>query len=223
MEPPESDLSRSRDFWDSVWNKEENRDFWTHVDPEVTRLMASESPHQRPAVLDLGCGLGRNAIAFAQAGYCVTATDVSASAVSHLRQWAGRLGLTVQTHVCPFTADAFPPEMFDIVLSVNVIYHGLPADFARVVGNVRYWLRHRGLFYFTCPTLEDGEYGKGRQVARNTFELEPGHVHFCAGWDDLAPLLDGLRLVSCNKREHRWEREGVGQFSSRWQVLVEKP
>ena len=54
-------------FWEGVWSKEENRDFWTRVDPEVARLAATLSPQERPDVLDLGCGLGRNAIAFAQA------------------------------------------------------------------------------------------------------------------------------------------------------------
>ena len=210
-------------FWEGVWRKEENRDFWTKVDPEVVRLAAMVSPQERPDVLDLGCGLGRNAIAFAQAGHTVTAVDLSENAVAHLRARAEELGLTIRTQMARFSDDIFVPGSFDIVLAVNVLYHGLPTDFARAITHVHCWLRPQGLFYFTCPTLEDGQYGSGTEVAPHTFEFEPGHVHFNASWADLEPLLDSFCLVSGKKREHAWKKGGVRQVSSRWQVLVEKP
>ena len=216
-------LTDQKTFWEGVWSKDENRDFWTQVDPEVARLAATVSPQERPAVLDLGCGLGRNAIAFAQAGHTVTAVDVSENAIAHLRVRADELGLTICTQLACFSDDTFTPGSFDIVLAVNVLYHGLPTNFARAINHVLCWLRPHGLFYLTCPTLKDGEYGKGTEVAPHTFEFEPGHIHFNASWADLEPLLDGFRLVSRKKREHVWERDGVRRVSSRWQVLVEKP
>ena len=122
-----------------------------------------------------------------------------------------------------FADDVFDPETFDLVLAVNVIYHGLPADFARAVAHAHRWLRSNGLFYFTCPTLDDENYGSGVALDHNTFEFEPGHVHYHAMWEDLESLLTGFRLVSRKKRDHRWEEGGVDHLSSRWQVLVEKP
>jgi SAM-dependent methyltransferase len=223
MQTEGPDLSDPQRFWDSVWTGGADRDFWTQADPEVARLVAMGSPRDRPEVLDLGCGLGRHAVAFARAGYQVTAVDVSVKALAHVRRWAGELGLSIRTQAGHFAEERFPPEAFDWVLAVNVIYHGLPDDFARAIANTRTWLRSGGRLYFTCPTLEDGEYGRGRRVARHTFELEPGHVHFNAAWEDLAPLLDGLRMLYRKRRDHHWEQDAARQFSSRWQVLVEKP
>ena len=222
MQNTENEHVISRTFWDGVWSKDENREFWTRVAPEVVHLIESHPPGSHPDVLDLGCGLGRHAIAFAQAGYRVTATDLSPQAISHVEEWAKELGVQVRTQICRFTDDVFPPESFDIVLSINVIYHGHPDQFAQAIENVRRWLKPRGIFYFTCPSLEDDGYKNGNCIAPHTVELEPGHIHFCADWDELENLLGGLRVISRKKRGHHWEEDGVPQFSSRWQVLVEK-
>lgn len=216
------DPADQKAFWDQLWNSEENHDFWTRVSPEVVKLMSSITPRNHSDVLDLGCGLGRNAIAFAQAHYTVTAVDLSESAVNYVRASAQKLGLKILTKVSHFGDDIFEPESFDVVLAVNVLYHGLPTDFERAIANVRCWLRSQGLFYFTCPTLEDGEYGRGIEVAPHTFEFERGHIHFNADWTDIEALLDGICLVSREKKEREWERNAVRRFSSRWQILVQK-
>jgi len=79
------------------------------------------------------------------------------------------------------------------------------------------------VFYFTCPTRQDGDYGKGKELAPHTFELEPGHYHYCADGADLDALLVGFREVSRKRREHQWKKDGIPTFSSRWQVLVQRP
>ena len=219
----DSDTTGRQAFWDGMWSSDAEDPFWNQVDPEVAALAGSTSPQDRPDVLDLGCGLGRNAIAFARAGYRVTAVDFSEEGLGHLRARAAELGLTMRIQPGRFTDDAFEPETFDIVLAVNVIYHGTPADFARAVAHAHRWLRTGGQLYFTCPTLDDGDFGDGTAVAPNTFELEPGHIHYYASWDELEVLLADFRLVSRKQRDHTWDRKGVNFCSSRWQVLVEKP
>ena len=212
----------SSQFWDNLWGGDSDHDFWKQVDPEVARIIADESPELRPEVLDLGCGLGRHAIAFAGSRFRVTATDVSEVAVSHVRRWATDLGLEIQTRVCRFTDNAFPPDTFDFVLSENVIYHGHRDDIVRAVGNVCTWLRANGRFYFTCPTLDDGDYQTGERIAPQTVKIAEGHIHFCADWAELEDLLGGFRIVSRKRRDHQWDDEGTARFSSRWQVLAEK-
>ena len=213
----------SERFWDSVWDNDQNHDFWKQVDPEIVDLIQSQSPAHHPTVLDLGCGLGRNAVAFAQAGFDVMATDISSTATTHLQHWCEQLNLTIRTAVCDFTEDIFLPASFDIVISVNVLYHGYREQLVQGVQHVRRWLKPGGLFYFTCPTREDGEYGMGKVLAPHTFELEPGHQHYCADKIDLDDFLVGFEFLFRKRREHEWEKEGVPCFSSRWQVLVKKP
>lgn len=65
----------------------------------VTRL-ATESgtagaPGTRRRALDLACGVGRNALFLAEAGYAVDAVDISAAALAKGRAAAGARGLDV--------------------------------------------------------------------------------------------------------------------------------
>ncbi|MBI5091356.1 MAG: class I SAM-dependent methyltransferase [Candidatus Hydrogenedentes bacterium] len=212
--------------WESFWSLKRNHEWWTHAAPEIEEFVASQSAQIRPDVLDLGCGLGRHAILFAQAGFRVTAVDGSPAAIRRLREWADRLSLRVQTEVCDFLGGRMPPASFDIILSYNVIYHGRREKFAAAIDRVCALLRPGGLFYFTCPTRNDGKYGFGRELAPHTFECEksitPGDIHYFADEADLDELLSKFRLRERTKREGRWNNEGEDQFYSNWHVLAEK-
>jgi len=209
-------------FWDKFWGDGEDRVFWKEVAPEIVDLIESNSPERRPDVLDLGCGLGRNAIAFARAGFHVTGTDFSSNAVEHTEKWAEELGLKVRTKVCEFTENVFEDESFDIVVSVNVIYHGNREQLSEAVSNIKRWLRPGGIFYFTCPTPDDIK-DTDKQIAPYTVELGPGHVHCYASSDDLEQILDGLKMRPLKRKDHHWEKDGQPQFSSRWRIWAEKP
>ena len=83
--------NKQKTFWESIWNKDSKEGIWTHelwkeVSPEIVSLIQSQSPDERPDVLDLGCGLGRHTIN-------VTGVDLSLSAIIHARGWADELGL----------------------------------------------------------------------------------------------------------------------------------
>jgi SAM-dependent methyltransferase len=176
--------------------------------------------------LDLGCGLGRHAIAFASAGYTVTATDASESAINHLRAWADRLGLAIRTETCDMLEQPFPSGAFDIVLSYNVIYHGTRERFAKAIAVVRELLGPGGLFFFTCPTREDGKYGHGECVAEHTYaatkSITPGDIHYFADRTDLDELLAGFDVLSILKDEGYWDNKGEKQFFSNWLVLARR-
>ena len=105
-------------LWEEYWSDENHHDWWKRPAPEVLAFIKSQPPEQRPDVFDLGCGLGRHAIAFAGAGFHVTATDASETAIAHLNEWAKKLNLSIQTKICDILGDTFPAGSFDIVLSL---------------------------------------------------------------------------------------------------------
>ena len=139
-------------MWETYWSNQDNHDWWKTPAPEVLDLIRSISPSERPRVLDLGCGLGRHAIAFALAKFSTTATDASASAIQHVTDWARKLQLSIETRVCDLLDDSLPSKGFDVVLSYNVIYHGSRDQFAPAIQHVRNLLRENGIFFFTCPS-----------------------------------------------------------------------
>jgi predicted RNA methylase len=85
--------------------------------PEVLDFIRSISPIERPKVLDLGCGLGRHAIAFALAQFLITATDASATAVQHVVDWASSLHLSIEARVCDVLDDSLPNETNSYIIS----------------------------------------------------------------------------------------------------------
>jgi tellurite methyltransferase len=212
--------------WETYWNDQCNWDWWKKPAPEVLDLIRSLSPIERPKVLDLGCGLGRHAIAFALAQFSVTATDASATAIQHLNEWAHSLQLSIETHVCDVLAATLPSETYDVVLSYNVIYHGSREQFAQAIQQVRRLLRRQGIFFFTCPSRQDGKYGFGEMVAPHTYRctrsVTRGDTHYFADEEDLAGLLAGFRTLACWKSEGYWDNHGEQQFYSNRHIRAEK-
>jgi SAM-dependent methyltransferase len=214
-----------RSVWETYWGDTQHHEWWTCPAPEVVAFIASQSSQERPSALDLGCGLGRHAIAFAQAGFCVTAVDNSETAIAYLDAWVKGLGLSITTNVCDVLGAGLPENHFDIVLSYNVIYHGCREDFAAAIDRVHALLRQGGLFYFTCPTRADGKYGFGREVAPHTFLCEksitPGDIHYFADESDLDRLLSKFHLLARRESEGHWNNAGTEQFYSDWHVIAE--
>jgi tellurite methyltransferase len=212
--------------WETYWSNQDNHDWWKKPAPEVLDFIRSISPIEKAKVLDLGCGLGRHAIAFALAKFSTTATDASATAIQHVIDWARDLHLSIETRVCDVLDDSLPNETFDVVLSYNVIYHGSREQFARAIQRVHKLLKRDGLFFFTCPSRQDGKYGFGELVAPHTYRctksVTPGDIHYFADEEDLDELLDGFRSITRWKSEGYWDNNGEQQFYSNWHVRAEK-
>jgi SAM-dependent methyltransferase len=216
----------SNDPWDDYWKGDDDHAWWKTPAPEVEDFIRSQNPQERPNVLDLGCGLGRHAISFVRAGFSVTASDSSREAIAHLTNWARDLSLEVRTMVCDGIPEEFLEGSFDIVLAYNVIYHGTRDDFTEAIGNVYKALNQNGLFYFTCPTRDDGKYDIGEEVAPHTFKctksIIPGDIHYFPDESDLADLLSDFELVNRERIEGYWDNKGARQFYSNWHILAQK-
>ncbi|MGD9401824.1 MAG: class I SAM-dependent methyltransferase [bacterium] len=219
-------MKTGKDIWDEYWQGDGDRSWWRRPAPEVVEFIALQSPAERPDVLDLGCGFGRHAIAFAQAGFSVTACDRSDSAISQMSDWVRDLSLEIRVVVCDALSEKLPENAFDIVLAYNVIYHGYRHEFASAIDRVWHLLRPGGLFYLTCPSRDDGKYGFGKELAPHTFTCEksitPGDMHYFSDEADLDELLSRFVEVSREKKEGYWDNEGERQFYSNWHIIVRK-
>ena len=212
--------------WDSHWVEESKRSFWHEPDRAVINLKNSLDKSEIRDVLDLGCGIGRHALLFAESGFNVTAVDYSQKALNILKQKAIEKNLHIKTIEDSYSEDLFPEESFDLILAYNVIYHGNRDAFKDAIRLVYKWLRPGGLFFFTCPTRRDDKYGNGEEVAPNTYRplnsIHPGDIHYFTGEEDIADFLNDFNSFSQNVYEHYWDNKGNKQFSSHWQILANK-
>src|SRR5215471_2988963 len=160
------------EFWDQFYRRrlESGNDLdweglWT--EPFLVPLRQAGAR----TILELGCGTGNDAARLADAGYSVTAVDLSSEAVGRAR---ARYGSVARFVIADMTQRLpFPSGSFDAVMS-NVAMHMFPDAVTRaVLAEVGRVVRPGGLFLFHVNALGDRPLRARSLPAR---ELEPDYV-----------------------------------------------
>lgn len=110
----------SREYFDQV---EARRYF---VEPHIPRF--ADFPRWKgKRVLEIGCGIGTDTVAFARAGATVTAVDLSEESLALAAKRVAVYGLEDRVTLIPANAerlsDAVPAAPYDLVYSFGVIHH----------------------------------------------------------------------------------------------------
>jgi 2-polyprenyl-6-hydroxyphenyl methylase/3-demethylubiquinone-9 3-methyltransferase len=98
------------------------------------------------AVLDVGCGGGYLAEAFAKDGFQVTGLDPAARSIGAARRHAGEAGLEIQYEVGRGEALPFPDGAFDVVCCCDVLEH--VDDAGCVLREAARALKPGGVFFY---------------------------------------------------------------------------
>jgi tellurite methyltransferase len=109
----------------SPWAREYGRDPERYVFGTAPSDWAREiAPLVRPgdAVLDLGCGEGRDSVFFAELGATVTAVDLAADGLDKARRLARGRGVRVRWIEGAMT-EALPAGRFDLIFSCGTIHY----------------------------------------------------------------------------------------------------
>jgi ubiquinone/menaquinone biosynthesis C-methylase UbiE len=85
------------------------------------------------------------------------------------RRDAAARGLRISLRQADADALPFADESFDYALSRNVIFHGTMGDVGRRIAEIWRVLKPGGLYQGTMLSKRDGQFGRGRSVAPNTF------------------------------------------------------
>ena len=103
-------------------------------------------------VLDVGCGMGENAVLLASRGAVVTGIDVSPGSIAAARRLAERTPIARKPEfVCsPFETADLPLASFDVIWGDGVLHHVLH-DLEGVLRSVTRFARDGALFVFCEP------------------------------------------------------------------------
>jgi SAM-dependent methyltransferase len=218
----------------SPWEQQYRDDgrIWGEGPGELARIalgyLDSNLPHGIPlAVLDLGCGYGRDSIAYAQRPGCrILGIDQSETAIARAREAAGE---AVPSRVEFRCGDlrGFRGGPFDIVHLSNV-YQILPPPGRHSVREVMgYTLKPGGLLFLSTLSIRDPQqYGKGTPVEDEEHSfIEPArgiYVHFCTG-DELARDFHGFEIVQLREHEFTEARVGGDHHHISWILIARKP
>ncbi len=184
-----------------------NRDYYQHhadtffdgtVEVDMTPLYGRFLPllAEGAAILDAGCGSGRDALAFGNLGYSVTAFDASPAFVALAERHTG------QPVQCLRFQDITWQEQFDGIWACASLLHVPSAELPDVVDRLRKALQPGGILYASF------KYGSGEREhhGRRFTDLdEPGLVALL----ELVPGLEPVETWTTGDRR-------PGRESERW-------
>jgi SAM-dependent methyltransferase len=217
-------LDTAHELWDERWADDAGRAPWLDPEPRVLALMPALHASGPIAVLDLGAGVGRHALAHARAGDTVVAVDASPTGVAAIVEAARGHRLDVDARVGAFTAVPVADAAVDHVLAWNVLYHGDTEIAEQGLRECARVLRPGGTMQFTMLSTRHRAFGAGREVRPNTWvddrsASDKGHPHL---------YVDGVTLEAMLRRTGFELRSMVdvdqlptGSFH--WTVLTERP
>lgn len=209
-------------FWNAEWERADASSPWAL--PEPWAIDHASTLPQGSRILDLGAGIGRHALAFADAGHHVTALDAAEASTAAIAAAAFTRGLTVETVHAPMTDLPFETASFDHVLAWNVIYHGDESVVRRTLAEVARVLRPGGSFMATMLSARrlpvEKAKASGREISRNTWVFDgpgdKGHPHYFCTAPELLSLLWGFEIQTLFDRPH------TTPGSWHWHLLAER-
>jgi SAM-dependent methyltransferase len=173
-------------FWEERFN-EEGR-IWGNAPSRTVAyaagLFKKAGVHE---VLVPGSGYGRNAVAFAQAGFQVTGIEISTTAVAlALQNPQG-----VRYHHGSVLDMPFDDSMYDGVYCFNVLHLFRKNERTAFLARCREQLKKGGVMFFVVFSDIEPSFGTGRLVEENTFESKPGReVHYYSEEDLVSEFRD---------------------------------
>ena len=191
--------------WEQRWQTSEGRAAWLAPNADVMACLETVKAHGGTRALDLGCGVGRHALAMARAGLETYALDGSDAGIAHLKAEASRNGFVIDAQNGLMTALPYADGQFDYVLSFNVIYHGDETVVRQAIAEIHRVLKPNGFYQGTMLSKRNNRFGRGREIAPDTFVIEDDgdkdHPHFYCNAAELMRLFADFEPLSLVDQE----------------------
>lgn len=187
---------------------------WVGVDDKVWLTPSSEFYYLRDRwkalgltnVLDLGCGKGRHAVAFAKADFNVSACDLSQVAVDITKENAKAQGLKIDVVSADILDLPYADASFDVLFSYHVISHTDTDGLKRAVSEIERVVRTGGEIFVDLVSKESLLFKRANKfIDKNTFimeeiEAERGLPHCCVDYSDIAEFFKNFEFLSVQLR-----------------------
>lgn len=146
-------------------------------------------------ILDLGSGLGRHAILFAENKMNVTALDSSAYGIDHLKSWAENKKLQLEAAVGDMHHLPYGSDSFDAIFMYHVVSHTDTEGMEKILSELTRVLRPGGEIFITMCSKASPEFQSSKAtiidantIIRNVEGPEKDIPHFYVSLDDILTM-----------------------------------
>ena len=211
--------------WNELWQDDTSLLLWSEPDTDVVDLLPRLQEEKVVRILDLGCGIGRHVVFFAKSGFEVCGIDAATAGIEHCRSWLEAEGLTAELGYSDIKGIGATDEVFDFVVSWNVIYHGTLAELKTALAEIHRVLRPGGLLYLTLNSTLNKHCGVGTEVEPMTFDnpkkWDGEHLHHFSDSTEVRSLFSNWTIESMKENEEIVSGRHFAE-SWHWMVLVRK-
>ncbi len=165
--------NRADDFWEGT----RGHDVTQNIDA-LLQSVEGEPPY---AILDFGCGPGRDLKAFAERGHRAVGLEGAARFAEMARQYSDS-----EVWHQDFLKLDLPPGTFDGVFANASLFHVPTQELPRVLMQLRATLKPRGVLFASNPRGDNTEgWNRGRYGAYHDLETWRGFM-IAAGFNEIA-------------------------------------
>lgn len=189
-----------------AWEKV-NTNFWKEPSSEYYYIAHTWAKRGFKNVLDLGCGLGRHALAFRNDGFNVSACDLSEYAINYARNAAKECKINdIQFDVCDMLTLPYRDNSFDAVFAYHVISHTDSVGIQKIADELKRILKPSGELYIDFISKEAPQFiNATNRIDDNTIimeeiEEEYGIPHYFAEITDIMRIMKDFEIVDLSKR-----------------------
>ena len=211
-------------YWNTEWDNKNVTEKWTVAEPEV--LATFEKIGKSKKILDLGAGVGRHSLPFAQNDCEVTAFDAAESGLASIEQLGRKNGVFIKTVLGKMDQLPFANDYFEHVLSWNTIYHGNHDILIDTVNEIKRVLKPGGTFHGTMLPQRRIELLKNeydcKEISKNTWivnsdsESDKAHPHYYCSANELTAIFKDFEFNWLTMKEHDTPN------SWHWHFMIEK-
>lgn len=179
-----------------MWNKKHaagEHDLFADQPSELA-ITAAKQLKEDTKILEIGCGIGRDARYFAARGYNVLATDFSEVAIS--KNLASNTFSNLEFRILDVQEKLpFSNESYGLVFSVLALHYFSDQATRQIFKDIHRVLCSGGLLVFSCKLYDKKRMKDATQVEAEVFVDKSGHVLHAFSSDYVRSISEGLFAV----------------------------
>ena len=213
------------------WNwkivKDDPNSIWKNPSIESYYLLNRWSSLKMKNFLDLGCGLGRHTILFAQNNFKVSCFDISKDAIDRTRKWCEEENLKCDYKVGDMINLPYKDNEFDCILCRNVISHTDTEGMKVIINELKRVLKKDGECYLTLGSKDTWGFKQENwplkdQNTRIRMEEGPEYKtpHFYADYNLCKELFKDFEIITIYQVIDYFEDNGKLLDSYHYHLLI---